>query len=264
MAVSTFSALPPVNTGFRFRTPGLIPQTILIVVAAGQSVMREVALTSKIYALEPFTVAGEREGNALAITQQRNATNVKNVISADAFGNIADQNLGNVLDATARRRRGNPRGPGNVRPVRGINASTSTPSRSTARAAPTATRGDISRGFAVDRIPADFVERIEVTKALTPDMDGDSIGGAVNLRTKSPLDRKGRLISYIGGHFLEPRPQHVQADRLADFYSDTFGPEQKIGVLFTASYNKTHKPRDSDLPELAADPGDQRPGLFLR
>src|SRR6185436_12737262 len=76
---------------------GLDSQTITLSVAAGQAVAREVNLTSQVYALDKIVVAGEREGNALAITQQRNAANVKNVISADAFGNIADQNLGNLL-----------------------------------------------------------------------------------------------------------------------------------------------------------------------
>ena len=38
-----------------------------------------------------------------------------------------------------------------------------------------------------DARPA-HIERIEVTKSPTPDMDGDSIGGAVNLVSKSAFD----------------------------------------------------------------------------
>jgi TonB-dependent receptor len=75
-------------------------------------------------------------------------------------------------------------------------------------------------------------------------MDGDSIGGAVNLRTKSPLDRKGRYISYMGG--MSWNLDRDTYKPIGSFtFSDTFGAEQKAGVLFTASYNKTHKPRDS-------------------
>ena len=32
-------------------------------------------------------------------------------------------------------------------------------------------------------IPGAFFDTIEVTKAATPDMDGDSIGGSINLKT---------------------------------------------------------------------------------
>lgn len=42
-------------------------------VSAGQVATRNFDLTSSIYQLEAFTVTGEREGNAAAITAQRNA-----------------------------------------------------------------------------------------------------------------------------------------------------------------------------------------------
>lgn len=44
-----------------------------------------------------FVVAGEREGNAAAILQQRNAPNVKNAIATDAFGSLAG-NPADLLD----------------------------------------------------------------------------------------------------------------------------------------------------------------------
>jgi TonB-dependent receptor len=238
-----FSRVPPGDYRLSVSYTGLDPQTISVPVGAGQSVEREVALTSKIYAMEAFTVAGEREGNALAITQQRNATNVKNVISADAFGNIADQTLGNMLMRLPGVAEEILEGEVASVAVRGISADMNAVTVDGTRGA-SGNTGEMSRGFAIDRIPADFVERIEVTKALTPDLDGDSIGGAVNLRTKSPLDRKGRFISYMGGTSWNlDRDTFKPIGSLT--YSDTFGAEQKVGVLFTASYNKTHKPRDS-------------------
>ncbi len=53
-----------------------------------------------------------------------------------------------------------------------------------------------TRYVALDVVPADMLESIEVTKAITPDMDGDSIGGTVDLVTKQV-----------------PVSQHVQRDR---------------------------------------------------
>lgn len=41
------------------------------------------------------------------------------------------------------------------------------------------------RYVSLDLFPSDMVDRIEVTKALTPDMEGDAIGGAVNLVMKN-------------------------------------------------------------------------------
>ena len=48
--------------------------------------------------MSPFTVSGEREGNALAITLQRQSTGIKNVVSTDALGTLA----GNPAELVAR------------------------------------------------------------------------------------------------------------------------------------------------------------------
>jgi len=46
-----------------------------------------------------------------------------------------------------------------------------------------------NRYVPLDIFPADLVERIEVSKTLTPDMEGDASGGVVNLVMKSAPDR---------------------------------------------------------------------------
>ena len=59
---------------------GLTRQLLSVMVVSGQSLRKDVGLTSDVYTLDKFTVAGVREGNALAITKQREAVNVKNVV----------------------------------------------------------------------------------------------------------------------------------------------------------------------------------------
>src|SRR5215208_4945163 len=76
---------------------GLDLKTVDARVTAGATAKYDVGLSSQVYQLSKFVVEGEREGNALAITTRRNAGNVKEVISADAFGTIADLNLGNFM-----------------------------------------------------------------------------------------------------------------------------------------------------------------------
>jgi iron complex outermembrane recepter protein len=89
--------LAPGRYAVTVRYSGLDPKTIDATVTAGGTASYDVGLTSGIYQLSQFVVEGEREGNALAITTRRNAGNVKEVISADAFGTIADLNLGNFM-----------------------------------------------------------------------------------------------------------------------------------------------------------------------
>src|SRR6202012_4989894 len=41
-----------------------------------------------------------------------------------------------------------------------------------------------NRYVPLDIFPADMLERLEITKSLTPNMEGDAIGGAVNMVMK--------------------------------------------------------------------------------
>lgn len=254
-----FSSLPAADYRVSVSYTGLDSTTVSIALPPGQTVSREIPLTSQIYAMSAFTVAGEREGNALAITQQRNAPNVKTVLSADAFGNIADQNIGNLLVRLPGIAEEIGEGEIVSVSIRGIASDMNAVTMDGTRGANGAT-GAMTRGFSVDRIPADFVDRIEVTKALTPDMDGDSIGGAINLKTKSSLDRKGRTITYMAGTSWNLDRDTFQP--VGSFlYSDVL-KEDQLGILVTSSFNKTHKPRDAVYLNWQANADTTRPSYF--
>jgi iron complex outermembrane receptor protein len=83
-----------------------------------------------------------------------------------------------------------------------------------------------------------------VVKSLTPDMDAGAVGGVVNMKTKSALTRKGRHVSFQAGEAY-----NVWRKTFRPFislsYSDVLGADEKLGVLITASYNETNKPRDN-------------------
>jgi TonB-dependent receptor len=194
--------------------------------------------------LDKFVVAGEREGNAAAITQQRNADNVKNVMASDAFGNVADLNIGNFIMRMPGVTKFEQEGDVTTIMIRGIADGLSMVTLDGELGASASPLGGMKRGFEVDKISADFIESIEVSKSLTPDMDAGAVGGIVNLKTKSALTRKGRHISYQLGYAY-----NVWRDTFRPYlslsYSDVFGADQRLGVLVTASYNKTNKPRDN-------------------
>ena len=48
----------------------------------------------------------------------------------------------------------------------------------------------MNRNFRTNSIPGAFFDTIEVTKAATPDLDADSLGGNINMKTRSPLSLK--------------------------------------------------------------------------
>jgi iron complex outermembrane receptor protein len=238
--------VPPGDHSLVVSYTGLDSQTVSVTVAAGRTAVQDVLLTSGIYLLDKFVVPGEREGNAKAITLQRNAPNVKNVIAGDAFGIISDENIGNFLQ----------RLPGItleeqeevklfVR-IRGVDPSLNAVTVDGTRQPGGGTRGGLGRSFEMDTVPAEFIETIEVTKAPTPDMDADSIGGSVNLKTKSALDRKGRMATYRLGASYTPNGNKVGP--IGSFmYSDQLGRERRWGIMINGSYEYTERSRDQSL-----------------
>ena len=76
---------------------GLDPVRSEITLRVGERAIRNFELTSGIYRLQEFRVTGEREGGAAAITAQRNAANLSNVIAMDSYGNLPNMSIGEVV-----------------------------------------------------------------------------------------------------------------------------------------------------------------------
>lgn len=240
---------------------GLDARTVTVIVHGSRTEVPEIGLTSGIYVLDKFVVPGEREGNALAITQQRNAANVKNVVSADAFGNVADENIGNFLLRVPGVTGDVLEGQVTFIKIRGIDSDLNAVTVDGTRAANGGTRAGLDRGFEIDTIPADFVDKIEVTKAPTPDMDADSIGGSVNLKTKSALNQKGRVTTFKAGASYGTGRKTIRP--FGSFmYSDLVGRKQNLGVMVTANYSWASNPRDVNFGPWEATTDTSRPAYF--
>ena len=240
---------------------GLDAKTTQVTVGPSGRVTQDFPLTSSIYQLDKFVVAGEREGNAAAITSQRNADNVKTVMAADAFGNVADLNIGTFLMRMPGVTKFEQEGDVTGVMVRGISDDLSMVTIDGEVGASASPLGGMKRAFEVDKISADFIESIEVVKSLTPDMDAGAVGGVVNLKTKSALTRKGRHFDFQAG-----QAYNVWRETFRPFlsltYSDVLGADQRLGVLITASYNKTNKPRDNSNFAYEATTDTSRPIWF--
>ncbi|MEY4938466.1 MAG: hypothetical protein RIQ93_201 [Verrucomicrobiota bacterium] len=223
---------------------GLNPQTITVDVVPGQVTTRSIDLTSDVYVLDAFTVASIREGQAAAITQQRNAPNVKNITSTDAFGNIADGNAAEVLKLLPGISAISDENEARYLMVRGMDPNLN---NVTFDGMKLASGGQGSnRQTGISEIPLGAIEVMEVTKSPTPDMDGDSIGGNINLRPMSIFDRaEPRRITYAAsasGRIVGStvRSTAYTSNRIrptfAFGYADVFGKNRNIGVAVNLSH----------------------------
>jgi iron complex outermembrane receptor protein len=84
-----FDNLPDGTVTLAVSYTGLDPVVVQVELRPGLSNRRDIEMTSSIYQMSEFVVPGEREGNAKAITLQRQSDGVKSVVSSDAFGSLA-------------------------------------------------------------------------------------------------------------------------------------------------------------------------------
>ena len=217
-------------------------------VAAGQRVTQDFALTAAIYQLAEFKVTGEREGSAAAITAQRNAENVRNVVAMDSFGNLPNMSAGELairLPGVA----GNLDDEGNVTglTVRGMGP---TLNRVTIDGGLMSNVGGLNRQFQTHSLTGAMFDQLEVIKGHTPDQEADSLGGTINLKTRSPLSMsERRRASYSLGARIAPsftqqiplREAHRVHPLLNLGYQEVFdvlGGQRNLGVALNLFYSE--------------------------
>ena len=201
---------------------------------------------STILKLEAYTVSTEREGNALAITQQRNAANVKNVIAMDSLGNLPNGNAGELI-AQLPGLAGSFDGEGNVTNV-SIRGTPPGLTRVNVDGLPLTIVGD--RAPNLHSFSGGLYEQVEVIKGQTPDKSADSLGGMVNLKTRSTLSmsEKRRFTYNFSARWAPPffertpmREDHPIHPLLNVSYQEVFdvlGGRRNLGVSVNFSYNE--------------------------
>jgi TonB-dependent receptor len=169
-----------------------------VTVTSNSDVRIEVSLAATRFS-ETVQVRGDGigDGQASALNQQRTALNITNVVSADQIGSFPDPNAAEAASRIPGVSITRDQGEGRYVLVRGTEARLNAMTINGERIP--APEGDL-RQVALDAVPADQLQAIEVSKALTPDMDADAIGGAVNLVTRQAVNRPTLLGSVAGGY----------------------------------------------------------------
>ena len=228
---------------------GLDTMRLEVTVSAGQRATRDFDLTTGVYKLDAFTVAGEREGGAAAITAQRNAPNTKNVLAMDSYGNLPNMsaselaimmpgvtttnlNLENGIDGFT---------------IRGMPSGTNT---ITLDGGLLSSQGAMARATRINNLTGAMFEGIEVVKGHTPDKGADSLGGTINLKSRSPLSMKEkRRVTYNlalrwAPPFFEtiPMREHHRTHPLLNVgYAEVFdvgGGSRNLGVVVNTFYSE--------------------------
>jgi TonB-dependent receptor len=197
----------------------------------------EIRLSSDAVQLQEVVVSGIMDGQLEAITEMRDAANIKNVISAEQIITFPDLNAAEVMQRIPGITLQRDQGEGRFVQLRG------TPPELTnfninGEQVPSPEGG--ARYIGLDIIPSDQIESVEVTKVITPDMDADGIGGSVDIKTREAQEGPPQIIATLAGGYNNMRQKPIYNAQFA--YGQRFN---KLGFQLNASFFENNQGSDN-------------------
>ena len=261
------TGLPAGEYTLEIRYVGAAPVQRAIVVSEPGITVDDIVLASAVGSATDFDrilVVGQAAGQAAALSQQRSADNITNVISADAIGQFPDQNVAESLGRVPGISLQRDQGEGRFVVIRGMSPELNS---TTINGVRVAAPEDDSRAVNLDVISSDLLEGIVVTKTVTPDMDGDTIGGNVEMRSVTAFDRGGFSYTLRGeGSYndLRSKTSPKLAGTITNLFSVGDGVDN-LGVAASLSWFKRDLASDgietAGWPELEGPDGSEVRGL---
>ncbi len=188
---------------------------------------------------EDIVVTGFRKGEVEAVRAKRENFIVSDLIVSDDIGRLPDQNtaaaLRRIPGISVQNDQNEPRFPS----IRGLPP---TYNRTQINGAIVAT-GDNggSRTVPLDTVPANFAQRLEVYKTVTPEMDPNAVGGIINIVTRSAFDSEGPFLNATAAYTGIEQSMDVADERIswrANAQGGTrFGPDGQFGVVGQVNYS---------------------------
>ena len=251
----TLANVPPGNYTLSVSYVGYETLQLTLTVPDTETVDQHVSLLA-VGVTDEVTVRGFR-ASQLSSVQDKNASDlIKDSIDADDAGKLPDQNAAEALRRVPGVSITIDQGEGRYVSVRGIDPGLNNVTiDGQTVGAPEAD----DRRIALDTIPAEVLSKLEVIKTVTPDLDGNSIGGTVNLVTPSAYDDEDGFLftasADIGYYDLNDKsPYGVSAA-----WGQVFGAEGQFGVLLSASFSS----RDYRSENVQTDIWQEEEGYYI-
>ncbi|PKQ44672.1 TonB-dependent receptor [Confluentibacter flavum] len=203
------------------------------VVSDSETISINVILRSRDTELDEVEITGYTlGGQARALNIQKNKQNITNIVSTDQIGKFPDANIGDAVKRIPGITMQVDQGEARNIIIRGLSPQLNSVTLNGSRI-PSA-EGD-NRNVQMDLIPADMIQTIEVSKAVTPDMDADALGGSVNLVTRT--SPQGFRLSATAGSGVS----YITNKRILNgsFLLGDKSNDGKFGYMLSASFNDT-------------------------
>ncbi|MEJ6979094.1 TonB-dependent receptor [Pedobacter sp. P351] len=198
-----------------------------------------ITLESSATSLGQVTITGLRRSQITSINQKKQALNVSEVITANEAGRLPDINVAEATQRVSGVSIETDRGEGQFVSIRGIQPSLNNVTLNNTTLASTRD----SRATGLDLLPTEIISSIEVVKTTTPDMEGNAIGGTINVNTLSAFDKSKPFVNIAVDGLIQTQQVDLSGFdntrapfRGAVTAGKKFGKSEKFGVVGSANF----------------------------
>jgi TonB-dependent receptor len=232
------TALDPGTYTVEIVAIGFTTVTQEVQVKAGVETNIEAKLQPATRIAETVTVTATRiHGELDALNERATAPDILNVIPLELIQSLPNANVADAAGRLPSVSLERDQGEGKYVQVRGLEP----------RFTSLQVNGNVmpssdfnSRQAKLDAVPSDLVDEIELHKTASADLDGDMIGGSVNLLSKTAGELPYFTVKVMGGYnsMQDARNKPYEANAM---YTQRFGKEKALGLVVSGSYDHNTK-----------------------
>jgi outer membrane receptor protein involved in Fe transport len=211
---------------------GFSPFTTSVTVAAGQVVKVEAVLAVAMQNEQVVVTAGRSYGEAEAVNETRAANNLVNILPSIIIQSLPNANVADAVGRLPGVTLERDEGEGKYVQIRGTAPNLS--NLTIDGIVVPSPEGGV-RQVKLDTIPADIVESVQINKTLEANLDGDAVGGSVNLVTKSAPEFP--TLSMYGAWGFTPIISNVPVTEFSGTVGQRFGRAKRLGVIVSGGYD---------------------------
>lgn len=180
--------------------------------------------------LSEVTISGSMApSQAKAYSIKKNSNAIMDVMAADAIGKLPDRNAAEAVQRMQGVAVARYHGEADQATVRGTPFAWTSTLFNGNRLPSSNVMGN--RSSVLDAVPSEMIQYVQVAKAITPDMEGDAIGGSINFITRTAPTARQLNVSAAGGYNTFSKNGTYNAS-LA--YGDRFFND-KLGVMLSGA-----------------------------
>ena len=181
-----------------------------------------------------IVVTGQRAQQQRAIAAKRDAIGIVDVATADEVGRLPDRNVAEVVERLPGVGVTYDQGEGRYVSIRGVPSALN---NYTLNGIEIGNPDGTTRALPLDIVSGQLLRQVEVAKVKTADMDGQGIGGTVNLVTQTAFDYQDAFalsVNAQAGYQELNKKVPVRGDASV---AKRFGADEQFGIVLGGSYS---------------------------